>query len=154
MESVEEFIIVDASVERVYRQWTRIEDFPKFMPAVREMRRIDETHFHWRVERGGHEYESTLEVILRIPGRRIAWRTISGAESSGVVCFAAELGQKTTVSFKMKYVEGAGWQSSNALRKRLKSRLQNFKALMEEASAAADRPPIAKKRPPLRLIVA
>jgi len=140
MESVEESIIVNAPVQRVYGQWKRIEDFPKFMPAVREMRRIDETHFRWRVERCGREYESTFEVVLRIPERRIAWRTISGSESSGVVCFAAELGQKTSVTFKMKYVEGAGWQSAAALRKRLKSRLMNFKALMEAAPSDTTHP--------------
>jgi uncharacterized membrane protein len=142
VESVEESIIVDAPIGRVYNQWTHIEDFPRFMPAVREMRRIDETHFHWRVERGDREYESTFEVVLRIPERRIAWRTISGSESSGVVCFAAEFGRKTSVIFKMKYVEGAGWQSSSALKKRLRSRLKNFKALMEGAAHPSDCAPL------------
>lgn len=149
MESVAESIIVNAPIDRVYQQWTRIEDFPKFMPAVRELHRIDETHFHWRVERGGREYESTFQVVLRIPERRIAWRTISGSESSGVVCFAAELGQKTSVTFKMKYVEGAGWQSATALGKRLKSRLRNFKALIEAAPSAASHPAFANPRPTL-----
>jgi uncharacterized membrane protein len=137
MESVEESILVNAPIEEVYRQWAHIEDFPRFMPAVRDMRRIDETHFHWRVERGGREYDSTFEIVLRIPERRIAWRTISGSESSGVVCFAAEMGKKTSVTFKMKYVEGAGWQSPSALKKRLKSRLKNFKVLMENAANRA-----------------
>jgi len=139
VESVAESIIVNAPIDSVYQRWMRIEDFPKFMPAVRELHRIDETHFHWRVERDGREYESTFEVVLRIPER-----TISGSESSGVVCFAVELGQKTSVTFKMKYVEGAGWQSAAALRKRLKSRLRNFKALIEAAPSAAIHPAFAK----------
>jgi uncharacterized membrane protein len=136
MESVEQSIVVDAPIDQVYQQWTCIEDFPKFMPAVREMRRIDEKHFHWRVERGGREYESTFEVVLRIPERRIAWRTTSGSESSGVVCFAAEVGHKTRVTFKMKYVGGAGWDSAAELLERLRSRLNNFKALMDATNSA------------------
>lgn len=136
MTSVEESIVVDAPVGKVYQQWTRIEDFPKFMPAVRELRRIDEKHFHWRVERCGHEYEATFEVTLRIPERRIAWRTISGIESSGVVGFSPEPGQKTRVTFKMKYVPGHGWNSPTALLERVRLRLNNFKVLMEDAHVA------------------
>jgi uncharacterized membrane protein len=131
MQSIEESITVDAPIDKVYDQWTRIEDFSKFMPAVREMRRIDENHFHWRVKRGGGEYEATFEVVLRIPGQRIAWRTTSGSESSGVVSFATEPGRKTRVTFKMKYVPNAGWASPGALQARLQARLRNFKALME-----------------------
>ena len=131
MESVEESIIVHAPIGKVYEQWTRIEDFPKFMPAVREMRRIDENHFFWRVKRGDREYEAMFEVVLRIPERRIAWRTISGCESSGVVSFMRELGNQTRVTFKMKYVPHAGWASPAALLARLRLRLKYFKALIE-----------------------
>ena len=144
MESVEEWIIVDESARKVYEQWLHVEDFPKFMPAVREMRRLDESHFHWRVERGGREYEATFEVMLRIPDRRIAWRTIYGSESSGVVCFDPEIGSKTKVVFKMKYVPGAGWDSPEALRKRLKIRLRKFKDLMESPPAAGARSQISR----------
>lgn len=132
MISVEETVVVDAPIDRVYERWTHVEDFPRFMPAVREMRRIDGKRFHWRVERGGREYEATFEIVLRIPQRRIAWRTISGSESSGVVCFGPELGRRTRVSFKMKYAPDAGWDSPAELRERLRTRLSRFKALMEE----------------------
>ncbi|HWC61269.1 MAG TPA: SRPBCC family protein [Verrucomicrobiae bacterium] len=131
MMSVEEAIIVNAPIEEVYEQWTHIEDFPKFMPAVLEMRRVDETHFHWVVERGGRNYEATFQIVLRIPQRRIAWRTVSGSESSGVVCFDPEVGRKTRVTFKMVYAPDAGWDSPAALLRRLKLRLGKFKALME-----------------------
>lgn len=131
MRSVEETVVVNAPIGQVYEQWTHIEDFPKFMPAVREMRRIDDARFHWRVERGGREYEATFEVILRIPQRRIAWRTISGSESSGVVCFDPDPEHKTRVTFKMKYTPGAGWDSPSRLQERLGERLKKFKVFME-----------------------
>jgi hypothetical protein len=119
MESVEESIIVRAPIDKVYEQWNRIEDFPKFMPAVREMRRINENNFHWRVKRGEREYEAMFEVVLRIPEHR-------------------ELGNETRVTFKMKYVPNAGWASPATLLARLNLRLKNFKGLIEAAAQTPD----------------
>jgi uncharacterized membrane protein len=132
--SVGATIPVNAPVHRVYEQWTRIEEFPKFMNAVREVRRIEGNRFLWRVERGGREYESTVEVMLRIPERRVAWRTVSGVESSGVVGFDPLPGNKTLVSFKMKYSPNAGWSNSAALLTRVRKRLVNFKQFIESAN--------------------
>jgi uncharacterized membrane protein len=101
------------------------------MNAVREVRRIEGNRFFWRVERGGREYESTVEVVLQIPERRVAWRTIAGAESSGVVGFDPVPGNKTSVSFKMKYSPDAGWANSAALLTRIRKRLESFKAFIE-----------------------
>lgn len=129
--SVGASILVDAPVHRVYEHWTRVEEFPQFMNAVREVRRIEGNRFYWRVERGGREYESVLEIVLQIPERRIAWRTISGAESAGVVGFDPLPGQKTLVSFKMKYSPDAGWSNSAALLARVRKRLERFKLFIE-----------------------
>jgi uncharacterized membrane protein len=138
--SVGASIIVEAPVQRVYEQWTKIEEFPKFMNAVREVRRIEGNRFFWRVERGGREYESILEVVLRIPERRIAWRTVAGAESSGVVGFDPLPDNRTVVSFKMKYSPDAGWSNSAALLARIRKRLENFKVFIESL-------PEPKKKP-------
>jgi len=63
MNAAQEFVVAKAPLERVYEQWSRIEDLPKFIPPLRGMRRIDETHFsyvwHPRSER-------ETEVILKI----------------------------------------------------------------------------------------
>ena len=130
-ESVEASIIVEAPVAKIYDQWIKVEDFPRFMKAVRELRRVEQDRFYWRVERAGKEYESVLQIILRIPQRRIAWRTISGVESSGVVALDPMPGNKTLVSFKMKYAPDAGWDSPSALRQRVITRLRNFKSYIE-----------------------
>src|SRR6267378_5280600 len=63
MNAAQEFVVVKAPLERVYEQWSRIEDPPKFIPPLRGVRRIDDTHFsyvwHPRSER-------ETEVILKI----------------------------------------------------------------------------------------
>jgi uncharacterized membrane protein len=144
--SVGASILVNAPVHRVYEQWTRIEEFPKFMNTVREVRRIEGNRFFWRVERGGHEYESILEVVLKIPERRIAWRTIAGAESSGVVGFDPLPGNKTIVSFKMKYSPDAGWSNSAALLARIRKRLESFKSFIESLPAPSQPQPSVNKK--------
>ena len=37
MSAAQGSIVVRAPVGDVYRQWLRVEDFPKFMPAVKEV---------------------------------------------------------------------------------------------------------------------
>ena len=44
--SVGASILVDAPVHSVYEQWTKIEEFPKFMNAIREVRRIQTGGLH------------------------------------------------------------------------------------------------------------
>jgi uncharacterized membrane protein len=129
--SVGASIVVNAPAAQVYKHWTHVEEFPRFMDAVRKITRLGADRFSWRVDRGGKEYAAVLEIVLRIPNRRMAWRTISGAESSGVVAFDPLAGNKTRVSFKMKYASDAGWGDSADLLQRVKTRLENFKAYIE-----------------------
>jgi len=131
MEDVEKSITVNAPVARAYELWTHIEEFPKFIKVLREVRKIDEKTFYWKVDRDGQEYEAVAEVTLQIPERRMAWRTISGVENSGVVCFEPAGENKTKVSFKMKYVSDAGWRNPEVLSERLATHLKNFKSLIE-----------------------
>lgn len=134
--SVGASIVVSARAEDVYTHWVHVEEFPHFMGKVREIRNMESDRFYWRVERHGKEYESVMQIVLRIPNRRMAWRTISGTESSGVVGFDPLTGDRTRVSFKMKYVPGAGWDDAEELLKRVTTRLENFKTYIESISSA------------------
>ncbi len=50
MNAAQQFVVVKAPLERVYEQWSRIEDLPKFITPLRHVQRIDATHFSytWR----------------------------------------------------------------------------------------------------------
>ena len=132
MEDVEKSIVVDAPVAPVYEQWTRIEEFPRFMQALKEVRRTGENQFLWRGEIHGQEFESATEVALQIPEHRLAWRSLSGPDSSGVVCFEPHAENQTLVTLKMKYLPDSGWQEPGELARRLEESLRRFKILMEE----------------------
>src|SRR6266478_2718462 len=47
MNAAQQFVVVKAPLDRVYEQWSRIEDLPKFIPPLQEVRRIDDTHFSY-----------------------------------------------------------------------------------------------------------
>jgi len=63
MNAAQEFVVVKAPLGRVYEQWLRIEDPPKFIPPLRGVRRIDDTDFSyvWHPR-----FERETEVILKI----------------------------------------------------------------------------------------
>ncbi|MEA3187540.1 MAG: hypothetical protein QOD99_1370 [Chthoniobacter sp.] len=136
MEVFEKSIVVNAPISLVYDQWTRVEDFPRFMTALSEVRSLGRNCFRWIGTRDGQEYQSTAELTLQIPERRIAWRNTSGAENSGVVVLEEQAGGQTKVSFQMKYTPDAGWQEPASLEKRLDETLQTFKRLIESEAAA------------------
>ena len=131
MESVEKFIVVNAPVGSAYQLWADFENFPKFMKTLREVRRVDEKRYYLRSEREGKEFEMVIEMSLQIPERRVAWRTISGEQTSGAVSFESDPGGGTKIHFKMLYDSDGSWTNAEALSARLESHLENFKKLME-----------------------
>jgi uncharacterized membrane protein len=101
--TVEESIELDVPVSTAYNQWTQFEDFPKFMHGVLEIRQIDDTHLHWRVEIGGKEEEFDSEITEQIPDKRIAWQSVSGARNAGVVTFHKLSDSRCKVMLQMNY---------------------------------------------------
>ena len=81
-------IVVNAPVSDVYRRWLAFEDYPQFITVMKSVRKLDASHFAALLDFNGKQYETTLQMMLRVPDRRIAWRTISsGHLATGVVSF-------------------------------------------------------------------
>lgn len=131
MDSIERSISVAVPITRAFEPWLNVEEWPRFLKAIREARRIDEKTFRLLVERGGQTEESVAEISLVIPERRIAWRNISGAVSSGVVCFESLPDGQTQVKLKMQYRPDAGWHHPDALAERLEYHLACFKEFID-----------------------
>lgn len=130
--AAQQMVVVKAPIARVYDQWSRFEDLPKFITSLREVRRIDETHFSyvWRPNREGKQ--GTFQILLQIPGRRIAWRTISNGFMSGVVSFEPRSERETEVTLKIRSI----LDPPNLLR-RVQEYLGNFKRLVEKQEGKA-----------------
>ena len=79
-DEVRESVTVNAPPERVYEAWTRFENFPRFMPAVREVRSTGVDRTHWVVSGpAGASVEFESVITRRQPPSAVAWRTVEGA---------------------------------------------------------------------------
>ena len=123
--------VVKASVERVYGQWAHVEDLPKFITPLRNVRRIDDTQFSYTWHPNGDERHGVFQIVLQIPGRRIAWRTLSNGFMSGVVSFERHSERETEVTLKIRSL----FDPPN-LARRLEEYLGNFKRLVENEDTA------------------
>ena len=123
-------IVVKVPVQRAYQQWARVEDLPKFITPLQKVRRIDDTQFSYTWHPDGEERQGVFHIVLQIPGRRIAWRTLSNALMSGVVSFEPRSERETEVTLKIRSV----FDPPN-LSLRLEEYLGNFKRLVESHDA-------------------
>ena len=129
--AIEQTVAVQAPISEVFERWCRVEDFPSFMEGVREIRWLDDKRFSLKSENGGEYFHSTCELTLRIPERRMAWRTLDGPDSSGVACFQNAGGGITEVTLKMRYDPTSGWKDREQVEDRLRRNRGRFKDLVE-----------------------
>jgi uncharacterized membrane protein len=138
IDAAEGSIVVNAAVADVYERWLAFEDYPKFITAIKRVRKLDTNHFVALLGFNGKQYETTLEIILCVPERRLAWRTLADHQApdhfaAGVVSFASLSDQRTRVTLKLTSSFGG------AVSSRVDKYLRNFKRLIErEASSQTD----------------
>jgi len=126
MNAARHLVVVKAPVDRVYEHWSRLEDLPKFVTPLQDVCRIDETHFSYTWLPNGSEEKGIFHIVLQIPGRRIAWRTMSNGFMSGVVSFEPHSQEETEVTLKIRSIF-----DQPSLSHRVEEYLRNFKRLVE-----------------------
>jgi hypothetical protein len=133
--TIRQSVEVDVPVRTAYDQWTQFEEFPRFMAAVDEVRQLDDTHLHWVAEVAGHRAEWDAEITEQIPDARIAWRSTSGRETTGLVTFESLGRERTLVTVDLEYeteglTEGIG-SAIGVDDRQVKADLDRFKELIE-----------------------
>jgi len=134
MDAAEGSIVVDAPVADVYQRWLAFEDYPKFITAIKRVRKLDNNHFVASLGFNGKQYDATLEMMLCVPERRLAWRTLADHRApdhlaAGVVSFASLSDRSTCVTLKLTSSFGG------AVSRRVGTYLQNFKTLIQDEAA-------------------
>ena len=134
MDAAEGSIVVNAPVTDIYQRWLAFEDYPKFITAIKRVRKLDNNHFVASLGFNGKQYETTLEMMLRVPERRLAWRTLADHRApehlaAGVVSFASLSDRSTCVTLKLTSSFGG------AVSRRVGTYLQNFKTLIQDEAA-------------------
>lgn len=127
---------IDTDVRTAYNQWTQFEEFPRFMEGVEEVRQIDDTHLHWKVDIAGVDREFDAEITEQKPDQRIAWRSRSGVDQGGVVTFHPLNDDQTRVTLQMNFEpEDAAEKIGDmvgVVSARTKGDLERFKEFIEE----------------------
>jgi uncharacterized membrane protein len=126
MNAARHLVVVKAPVNRVYEQWSRLEELPKFVTPLRKVQRIDDTHFSYSWHPDGSDQKGVFHIILQVPGRRIAWRSMSNGFMSGVVSFEPRSQEETEVTLKIRSIF-----DPPSLSHRVEEYLGNFKRLVE-----------------------
>jgi uncharacterized membrane protein len=80
---------VAVPVEKAYRAWTQFEEYPKFMHRVLEVEQDDDdkNKIHWTEKIWFSTREWEAEITDKRQNDRIAWKSVSGTQHSGVISF-------------------------------------------------------------------
>ena len=107
---VENSIHIDASPKEVFDAWSEVENFPRFMSHVTEVRDLGHRRSHWVVRGpGGLEYAWNAVMTEQSRPDRLSWRSEPGSEieQEGTVSFEPS-GNGTRVTVRMCYSPPAG----------------------------------------------
>ncbi len=135
---------VNAPVEEVFAFWSMMENFPRFMSHVAEVRKLTADRWHWKV-RGpaGMTFQWDALVTRYAPNALLAWKSVEGAtiENAGIIRFQRE-GEGTRLDIRLSYhppVGAIGHAFARLLgadpKKQMDDDLLRFKSLMELGKA-------------------
>jgi uncharacterized membrane protein len=96
-------IEVNSPVHRVYSQWTRFEDFPRFMQGVKRVILLDDQRLQWETEFSGTSKEWYATITDLTPDQRIAWESENGEYVAGIVTFEPIGTSRTKLNLKLFY---------------------------------------------------
>ena len=130
--------LVRADAQELYSIWRDVESIPLWQEEMAEVRVTGERTSHWVMKSGDKTIEWESEVLADEPGKRIAWRSISGdANNAGEVIFeAASGGRGTMVTVLQEFRLGklaSAWETlvGRNPKQAVIENLRHFKALAE-----------------------
>jgi uncharacterized membrane protein len=126
---------VAVPVERAYEAWTNFEEFPKFMHRVLEVKQEEDNKIHWQEKIWFSSRDWDGEITDQRKNERIAWKTVSGVQHSGVVSFHELDDNLTRVMVTVDFVpQGVVEKMASGMRfvkRAVQADLARFKAYVE-----------------------
>jgi uncharacterized membrane protein len=120
-------VVVNAPAAELYRRCLRFENLPQFISCITGIEKITNTRFSCSAIINDQEVTSDVEIIMRVPERRIAWHAISDNFRVGVVFFDPLPSGATRVTVKVRSII-----EPVLLTGVLRHYLQNFKNYVEQ----------------------
>jgi len=133
-------IDVKSPLQSVYDQWTRFEDFPRFMRGVVEVRQHGPDLLSWKVLMGGKEKRWEARIIEQIPDTSIVWESVDGTSNRGAITFEPLGTEFTRLTVVMEYEpEGFLEKAGDLLgvpSGQVEESLKSFRELIENETTA------------------
>jgi uncharacterized membrane protein len=95
-------IALNAPVTAVYEHCCRFEQLPQFIESLVNIQKIDDTNFWLTTSHSSEQRTIRLQIVLRVPERRIAWQANCSEFSQGVIVFEPLTQNKTEITLKLR----------------------------------------------------
>ena len=137
---VEGSIEVEAPVARVYEYWSNLENLPRFMSNIEEVRSTGPDTSHWVVKGPlGAKVEFDARTTQDEPNSAIGWNSVDGVvQTSGQVRFQEIGDTRTRIEVQMNYADPPGGKVGEAASRvvanpkiMMEQDLRNFKDIIE-----------------------
>jgi uncharacterized membrane protein len=144
---VREAVRLEVPIADVYRFWRRLENLPRFMAHLDEVKETGGSQSHWiAAGPAGIRVEWDAEIINEVPNQRIGWRSLPGSDvvTAGSVNFdAVRGGHSTEVRVHLQYAPPAGSAGAfvaslfgRSPSQTIREDLRRFKQLLEAGEIA------------------
>jgi uncharacterized membrane protein len=141
MPTYEERIEIAVPIRTAYDQWTQLEEFPRFMEGVEEVRQRTDVYTEWRAEIGGEQRSWVARITEQQPDHVIAWASTEGdAKIGGRVSFEPMGEDRTAVTLRIEFEPDDATERMGdrlgIVERRVRGDLERFKAFIEERGEA------------------
>ncbi|HMF60057.1 MAG TPA: SRPBCC family protein [Vicinamibacterales bacterium] len=145
--NVAQSVVINRSVEELYRFWHSLENLPRFMRHLESVERVTDTLSRWRAKGpGGLDVEWNAEIINEVPNKVIGWQSLEGSDvvSAGSVHFEDIGIGGTRLRVRLQYSVPGGkvgaavaWLMGRDPATEIREDLEQFKALAESGRLTA-----------------
>lgn len=136
---IQRWVDVAVPAEKAYEAWTTFEEYPEFMHRVLDVKQEGDDKIHWQEKIWFSSREWDGEITDRRENERIAWKTVSGSQHSGIVSFHTIGENLTRVMVTVDFVpQGMVEKMASGLRfvkRAVQADLARFKAYVEMEDA-------------------
>jgi uncharacterized membrane protein len=103
---LEDTLQIGRNVEDVYRAWTNLEELPRHIEYINDVRVNGDTS-HWEATVDGKEFKWKAKTVQVVPNEAIGWKSVTGPKHTGRISFSP-LGEDTLVHVTMNYAPPLG----------------------------------------------
>ena len=97
-------IVLNVPITDAYGHCCRFEKLPRFIKSLRSVVKIDDTHFCLTTFERSKQPGIILQIVLRVPERRIAWQASSSEFPQGVIQFEPLTEHRTEITVKLRSI--------------------------------------------------